>query len=162
MEEEKAQSVQDMLGPEVKDSFVVCPHCGSELCYSQTVGEVETLTCLSCGFTTSNLMLDGSETEQKVRASHPNLYKELRFVDVHGYVWYPSVVSVPEAGMVYIDGSNAENWEWVMTPVRLATRRERRLKKLGAGPKYIALPNMTKRFGKEGFVEALAALGLFR
>lgn len=146
----------------IQDSFVECPHCGSKLCYTQTLPDgIETLTCLSCGFTTSNLMKDGSETEVKVREKHPSLYKDLRFVDSHGYVWYPSVVTVPEKGMVYIDGSSTENWQWVLTPFRIVTRRERRLKKLDPSVRFLAAPELTKRFGQDGFVEALSELGLF-
>lgn len=116
---------------------------------------------MSCGFTTSELMKDGSETEVEVRKNHPSLYKDLRFVDEHGYVWYPSVVTVPGVGMAYIDGSDKENWQWVVTPMMLLTRRARRQKHLGKGQKWIAVPEKTLKLGKEGFPEAMAALGLF-
>lgn len=153
MEENQVQDPQTF--------FVQCPHCGSQICYKQDVNGVETLTCMSCGFTTSELMKDGSETEVEVRKNHPSLYKDLRFVDEHGYVWYPSVVTVPGVGMAYIDGSDKENWQWVVTPMMLLTRRARRQKHLGKGQKWIAVPEKTLKLGKEGFPEAMAALGLF-
>lgn len=141
-------------------SFVTCPHCESNLCYHQDMGNgVEAMTCLSCGFTTTNQMLEGSEVEKAVSARYPRLYKDLRYRDIHGFVWYPAVVTVPEKGMVYIDGSDSENWEWVATPVRRLTRKERR-SGMYKNQEFIALPNQTKRFGKNGYMQALAALGL--
>lgn len=146
---------------QVAKQFVVCPHCGSQLCFHQQVGEnVEAMTCLSCGFTTTNQMLEGSETEKAVSAKHPTLYKDLRFKDVHGFVWYPAVVTVPGVGMAYIDGSSTEDWEWASTPMRKLTRKERRSGRYG-NQEYIAVPSQTKKFGKEGgFVKALDSLGL--
>ena len=151
---------------QVADTFVQCPHCGSRLCYSQVVGkteqgeDIETLTCLSCGFTTSNQMLEGSETEKAVSAKHPSLYKDLRFKDVHGFVWYPAVVTAPNVGMVYIDGSSTEDWEWAFTPMRKLTRRERRSGKYG-DQEYISIPVATKKFGQDGgFIKALDWAGL--
>lgn len=143
------------------DNFVVCPHCGSQLCYHQEVGEnVEAMTCMACGFTTSNQMKEGSEEEKAMSARYPSLYKDLKFVDSFGYVWYPAVVTVPGAGMVYIDGSNTENWEWASTPMRKLTRKEKR-SGMYKNQEWVAVPAQTRKFGKNGFVQALASIGLF-
>lgn len=145
---------------QVVQAFVMCPHCQSNLCYHQDMGNgVEAMTCLSCGFTTTNQMLEGSETEKAVSANYPRLYKDLKYVDIHGFVWYPSVVTVPGAGMVYIDGTSAQDCEWASTPVRKLTRKERR-SGLYKNQEFIALPNQTKRFGKNGYMQALASIGL--
>lgn len=145
----------------VAKSFVVCPHCGSQLCFHQPVApDTEAMTCLACGFTTTNQMLEGSETEKAVSAKHPTLYKDLRFKDIHGYVWYPAVVTVPGVGMVYIDGSSTEDWEWAFTPMRKLSRKEKRSGRYGKN-EYISMPEQTQRFGKDGgFVKALDALGV--
>ena len=145
----------------VAKSFVVCPHCGSQLCFHQPAGpDTEAMTCLACGFTTTNQMLEGSETEKAVSAKHPTLYKDLRFKDVHGFVWYPAVVTVPGVGMVYIDGSSTEDWEWAFTPMRKLSRKERRSGRYGKN-EYISVPERTQKFGKSGgFVRALDALGV--
>ena len=145
---------------QVIDSFVVCPHCGSTLCYHEDQGEgVESMICMHCGFTTTNQMLEGSETEKAVTAKHPSLYKDLKFVDVHGFVWYPAVITVPGTGMVYVDGSSTEDWEWASTPMRKLTRKERRSGRFGQN-EFVAVPNATKHFGKEGFMQAMSSLGL--
>lgn len=160
MEEENVQLSSEEQ--KVKDSFMVCPHCGSQLCYHQDLGEgVETMTCMACGFTTSTLMQDGSDTEKKVSSQYPSLYKDLRFIDPTGLVWYPAVITVPGQGMVYIDGSNAADWQWAATPVRRLSRRERRHGRY-KGQEYIAVPEETKKFGQDGgFVKACAAINLF-
>lgn len=142
------------------DSFVECPHCGSQLCYHQNVGDAEALVCMKCGFTTSNLMKEGSETEKAVSGQYPTLYKDLRFVDKFGYVWYPAVVTVPGVGMVYIDGSSTEDWEWAATPMRKLTRKERRSGMYKENQEYLAIPAQTKKFGKDGYILALSSLGL--
>lgn len=143
----------------MEDGFVTCPHCGSQLCYAQNVDEQETWACMSCGFTSTTLMKEGSETEKAVSARHPNLYKDLKFVDKDGYVWYPSVVTVPGKGMIYVDGSNSEDWQWAVTPMRSLTKKEKRMKAY-AGKEYLTDIKGTKHFGKEGYVEAMAFLGL--
>lgn len=146
---------------EISNLFVTCPHCGSNLCYHQDMGQgVEAMTCLACGFTTTNQMLEGSPMEKQVTGKHPSLYKDLRFVDVHGFVWYPSVITVPGVGMGYIDGTSKEDWEWVVTPVRKLTRKERRSGRYSKDQEYIAVPQMTKRFGKQGYPQVLSELKL--
>lgn len=143
----------------MEDGFVTCPHCGSQLCYAQNVDGQETWACFSCGFTSTTLMKEGSETEKAVSAKHPNLYKDLKFVDKDGYVWYPSVVTVPGKGMIYVDGSDSENWQWAVTPMRPLTKKEKRMKAY-AGKEHLVDVRSTKYFGKDGYVEAMAFLGL--
>lgn len=146
---------------ETKDGLIRCPHCGSEVCYEQHIGDVTTAMCLSCGFTTTSQMQEGSEAEQAVFSKNPKLYKGLRFVDpATKLVWYPAVLAVPEKGMVYINGSTEENWQWTATPVRKLTRKEQRLKKY-QGQKYVADMKSSKFFGKDGFLEAATSLGMF-
>lgn len=160
MAEENINVLSD-VEQQLVNTFATCPHCGHTLCYHQDMGEgVEAMTCLHCGFTTTNQMQEGSEVEQAVFKRNPRLYRDLRFKDEFGYVWYPAVVTVPEVGMVYIDGTSEENWEWVSTPVRKLTRKERRSGLYKEGSEYIAVPAKTKKFGKDGYIEALASLGL--
>lgn len=159
MEEEVKLSAEEQ---QLKDNFMVCPHCGSQLCYHQTLEDgTETFTCMACGFTSSTLMKEGSDTEKEISKQYPSLYKDLRFVDPLGYVWYPAVITVQGVGMVYIDGSDSEKWEWAATPIRKLSRPERRHGRF-KGQQYRAVPEQTKKFGKEGgFVRACAHLHLF-
>lgn len=145
----------------MEDKLITCPHCGSNVCYAQKVDGQETAMCLNCGYTTTTLMLEGSETETQHFEKQPQLYRDLRFVDSEKHVWYPAVITLPERGMIYVDGTSIEDWEWVYTPFTRISRRERRLKKLDKNKQFKADSQNTKRFGKDGFIEAAAALGLF-
>lgn len=145
----------------IQDGFVECPRCHSNACYAQNIGNKETWMCLSCGYTSTTDMLEGSETEQVVSKKQPKLYQDLKFVDKDKYVWYPAVVTVPEKGMVYIDGTSTEDWEWVATPMRKLTGKEQRMKKY-KGKTYVADTDRTQRFGQEdGFIKAADAIGFF-
>lgn len=160
MEEEKVQlSTEEQ---KFSDNFMTCPHCGSQLCYHQEMGDgVEAMTCMACGFTTSNLMKSGTDTEKAVSAKYPTLYKTLRFIDPQGFVWYPAVITVPGVGMVYIDGSSNADWQWASTPMRRLSRRERRHGEF-KGHEYAAVPEETQKHGQEGgFIRACAAINLF-
>ena len=143
----------------MEDGFVPCPKCGSNMCYAQRIDDVETWMCFTCGFTSSTLMKKGSDTEQQITAKQAQLYKDLSFVDDAGYVWYPAVLTVPDKGMVYIDYNNGD-WDWVATPMRKLTPKEKRMKQY-KGKEYVANIKETKRFGKEGFMEAAVAMGMF-
>ena len=145
----------------MEDKLMQCPHCGSNVCYVQKVGAEETAMCMACGYTTTTMMKEGSQSELQVSRRQPILYRELKFVDSNGSVWYPAVITLPGVGMVYLDGTSKDNYEWVMTPFRKVTRRERRLRKLSKEQEYVADAANTQRFGKDGFVEAAAALGVF-
>lgn len=144
----------------IRDGFVECPHCGSSLCYTQNVNGEETWTCMSCGYTSTTLMKEGSETEQAVSARQPHLYQDLKFVDRDKYVWYPAVVTVPEKGMVYVSGTSLEDWQWAATPMRKLTGKEQRMKKY-KGSKYVADTEHTKFYGREGFIQAAVDVGMF-
>ena len=105
-------------------------------------------------------MKKDTDTERAVTEKQPHLYKDLCFTDPDGYVWYPATMTVPDKGMVYIDGTSAEDWEWAATPMRALTRKEKRMKQF-KGKEYIADTSRTKRFGKNGFMEAAVSLGMF-
>ena len=147
---------------QLSDAFVQCPHCGSSVCYSQKTEDGNTtLICMSCGFTTTSELKDGSEAEKKVFERYPSLYKDLRFIDKFGYVWYPAVIAVPGVGMVYIDGSNTADWQWCSVPSRKLTRHEKRSGRYPKDQEFVAITEHTKKFGQDGFAEAMASLGLF-
>lgn len=143
----------------IQEGFVTCPRCRSQLCYSQQVGSEETWMCLSCGFTSTTVMKQGTETEKQVSDRQPRLYKELKFVDNDEYVWYPAVLSVPEKGIVYLDGTSVEDSEWVGIPIRELTKKEKRMPQY-KGKKFLLDPKNTQHFGKDGFVLAMGSLGM--
>jgi hypothetical protein len=48
--------------------------------------------------------------------SFQELYKDLTFIDDNGYHWIPSTVNLPDKGMVYVNGTNKDNWKWTAVP----------------------------------------------
>lgn len=147
------------------DRFEVCPRCGSNMCYVQDLPDGnQTKICMTCGFSTNTQMKDGSETEQAISNKQAQLYRDLKFVDKEGLVWYPAVFSTPEKGMVYLDINKDEEGKpvlnWAATPMRKLTPKEQRSKKY-KGMKYVADTKNVKYFGIMGFMEAAVSLGMF-
>lgn len=146
---------------ERKDGFVECPHCGSNMCYAQSVGDQETWMCLTCGFSSTTLMKEGTESEKQVSERQPQLYQDLKFTDRDRYVWYPAVITLPEVGMVYLDGTSKEDCRWASVPFRKITFKERKLKKF-KGQQYVADMQKIQYFSKDnGFIEAAMSIGMF-
>lgn len=147
------------------DKFEVCPRCGSNMCYVQDLPDGnQTKLCFTCGFTTNTQMKEGSELEQATEAKQAQVYRDLKFVDQTGFVWYPAVFSTPDKGMVYLDINKDEEGKpvlnWAATPMRKLTPKEQRSKKY-RGMKYVADTKATKFFDIYGFMEAALSLGMF-
>ena len=143
----------------VREGFVECPLCKSQLCYTQNVDGQESWLCLHCGMTSTTLMKKGSESEKQVSERQPDLYKKHCRVDTDGYVWYPAVGSVPEKGMVFLNQDGVEQEEWVSIPVRELTKKERRMTEY-KGKSYVLCPQKKRGFGRDGFVDALNSLDI--
>lgn len=90
-----------------------CPHCGGNACFVQQVTEeVNTHFCFGCGYSTSTLMTEGSKLLADTLEASPELYKDLMFIDENTQAWFPSTVTLPNKGMVFLDGTAKENWRW--------------------------------------------------
>ena len=89
---------------------------GSNACYEQSFEqegkEVKTWLCFGSGFTTSTLMTEGSKTVQDLLETAPELHKDLLHKDKKGLIWMPATITIPEKGMVFLDGTSKKNWKW--------------------------------------------------
>jgi hypothetical protein len=95
------------------DNLIICERCGSDGCYVQEVNQdIKNYQCYGCGFMTNSIMKKDSQFLEEQMELLPNLYKELMGEDESGKVWMPSTVNLPEKGMVFANGSNADNWKW--------------------------------------------------
>ena len=95
------------------EKLVECKRCSSNACYEQQVNEeVTTWLCMGCGFTTSTLMTEGSTIVQQAIETSPELYKDLMSTDSDGRVWMPSTLTLPNKGMVFLDGTSKDSYEW--------------------------------------------------
>jgi hypothetical protein len=90
-----------------------CPICGIESSiFDVKMSGVDTQICQSCGYQTNKGMVDGTDFEQSLYDSQPELFKDLKLVDDNGFVWYPTVLNEVNQAMLFPDGKNADNWGW--------------------------------------------------
>jgi len=95
------------------DNLIICDHCGSDACYVEEVNaDIKTYFCYGCGFQTNSLMKEGEGFYEAQIETLPELYKDLMSKDEEGKIWMPSAINLPQQGMVFANGSNAENWMW--------------------------------------------------
>ena len=91
-----------------------CKRCKSSACNETVVDGTTYWHCMTCGFVSNtNLVLD-SEFEKNYKEGLPELYKSKRYVDSNDYVWYPSLLQNDSLGMLFLDGTNSEDSEWVV------------------------------------------------
>ena len=100
-----------------KDALVTCKRCGSNACYEDVINwsessEIRTYWCYGCGFMSNTLMKEGEEFLEKQVEVLPELYKDLIYEDEDGKKWIPSSVNKPKQGMVFLDGTNKDEWKW--------------------------------------------------
>jgi hypothetical protein len=141
----------------MEDKLVKCNHCGSELCYASPVNETSWLyNCSGCGFSSNDLLIDGEYDIEEYEAAMPELYKDLKSIDNENKVWYPIVV-MNEKGMVFIDGTDKDNWTWSGIKNRNLTQDEIDFYVLNKKevPPYKTDASSKQDFDKTGFLLAL-------
>jgi hypothetical protein len=140
------------------DNLITCNRCGSDACYVQEVNEqVKLYFCYGCGFQANTAMTRDSEFLQQQMEVLPELYKELMGEDENGTIWMPSVVNIPDKGMVFADGSNSFNWQWAAVKAILMPEEEK-AKFKAKGKEYDYKMDMTtlKHFPEREFMDALS------
>lgn len=143
----------------MRDQFTECSVCGSKLCYHQHLSETDfSKTCFSCGMTTTSFTTAGSEQDKTIMSQAPELYKELRTVDDAGLAWYPATISIPEKGMVFMEGRNISEAVWVA--VKQVPVPESESKKFKGQTHKMDMKNAV-RFKRDEYTEALNAIGFF-
>jgi len=141
------------------DKLVDCKRCGGNACYEQQVNEqVTTWLCWGCGFTTSTLMTEKSEIVQQAVETSPELYKDLMFEDKSKLTWLPSTLTLPEKGMVFIDGTDKSNWKWAA--VKAIPLQETDKKATKDQTHKMDMKNV-KHFEQRDFMTAAEHIGMF-
>ena len=144
----------------MEEKMSICPHCGGNACYEQQVSEeVTTSFCFGCGYSTSTLMVEGEDLVAKTLEASPELYKDLMFTDEDKKVWFPSTVTLPKKGMVFLDGTSKDNWRWA-SALAVEISEEERAKFPKDQTHKMDMKNI-KHFEKEDFMESLDAIGFF-
>ncbi len=144
------------------DNLTTCERCGSDACYVQEVNQdVKLYFCYGCGFQANTAMKRDSEFLQQQMEVLPELYKELMGEDENGTIWMPSVVNIPEKGMVFADGSNGQNWRWAAVKATLMSEEEKtKFKEKGKEYDYKMDMTTLQHFSERDFIEALSYIGI--
>jgi hypothetical protein len=144
------------------DNLTTCERCGSDACYVQEVNEqVKLYFCYGCGFQANTAMTRDSEFLQQQMETLPELYKELMGEDENGTIWMPSVVNIPDKGMVFADGPNGQQWNWAAVKATLMSEEEKtKFKEKGKEYDYKMDMSTLKHFSERDFMEALTYIGI--
>lgn len=141
------------------DKLVECKKCGGNACYEQNVGEdITTWMCMGCGFTTSTLMTKDGEVVKNAIETSPELYKDLMFEDNDKRVWLPATITLPEKGMVFIDGASKQEWKWAAVK---AIPLQEGDKKVSEGQTHKMDMKNVKHFKQKDFMDALENIGFY-
>jgi hypothetical protein len=81
--------------------------------------------------------------------------------DENETIWMPSVVNIPDKGMVFADGPNSQNWKWAAVKATLMSEEEK-IKFKSKGKEYDYKMDMTTltHFSERDFIEALSYIGV--
>jgi hypothetical protein len=144
------------------DNLTTCNRCGSDACYVQEVNEqVKLYFCYGCGFQANSVMTRDSEFLQQQMETLPELYKELMGEDENGLIWMPSVVNIPDKGMVFADGANGQNWRWAAVKATLMSEEEKaKFKEKGKEYDYKMDMTTLTHFPERDFIDALSYIGV--
>lgn len=146
------------------DRIEICDHCGSEVCYKNRINDEITLSsCLSCGFISNTIWKSNSELFNQQMELFPELYKVITHQDINDDYWVPNLVHIHDKGMVFVDGTNEDDCEWVgVKAIKIPKSEKEKYKKVKSTQKLTHKPDMTtkKGFGKGGYLQALNYIGV--
>lgn len=96
------------------DNLITCPKCKvQESCYVIPINEFHnSYVCFNCGFQTSDLMREGEFDFEEYEKELPELYKDIKYVDEQGRVWYPHIINIEGKGTVFANGASKDEWQW--------------------------------------------------
>jgi hypothetical protein len=177
---------------EFLDFLVVCPCCGSDACYQSEFttqdGKITSWICMTCGYTSNTTMVADSKVIKDLEKNTAQLIidnKQIHNVDGVDLIWYPTVITMPEKGMIYPeplkefhqfvdveteDGNIAKtvrkDWSWVVVKAIPVKEEEKEKYPIPnqKGEFYKTRMDMknSKRFGKLEFMDAAEELGMFK
>ncbi len=143
-----------------KVNLGICPRCGSDACYENNLGaDYKVYMCYGCGFTTNTLMTENSEFLEEQLEVLPEVYKDLVYVDGEGLNWIPSTISLPEKGMIFVNGASADKWNWSSVPAKELTEEE--LPNFPEGSTHKMDMKKVKHFDERDFIEAMDYIDMF-
>ena len=150
------------------EEIINCPKSGRDLCYkTQVTPDISNYMSLSCGFWTNSLMKENEDFYKTQIETLPELYKDLAWTDPNTeLVWIPNTVNISDKGMVFANGTNAQNWKWAAVKAIQIPEDDRKNHpipgKSGEFMEYkMDMANM-KIFDEYDYIEALDYIGIFQ
>ena len=142
------------------DQLTTCPKCGCDGCYKTPINEVKfNYFCWGCGFQTNDFMKEGEFDFTAYEEILPELYKDIKYTDEEGRVWYPITINLEDLGTVFLNGTSSTDCQWSAIKVIPLTEEEKAQPKF-EGKKYKSDAKSLKNFGND-FIEACDYLGVF-
>jgi hypothetical protein len=148
------------------DKIIICPKSGGDLCYeTQVTPEITNWMSLSCGYWTNSLMKEGKEFYNEQMSTLPELYKDLAWKDESTeLVWLPQIINEPQKGMIFANGTEANNWKWSAVKAIPVTEEDKNKYPIPKQPGkfYEWRMDMTtiQHFEEREFIDALEYIGL--
>ena len=147
----------------MKDQLVECKRCKGNACYEQNIEEnLQTWLCMGCGFTTSTVMNKGGQAHNNLLETSPELYKDLLFEDDTEKIWAPATITLPNKGMVFLDGTNEEEWQWAAVKTIPITEEDRKLKQFPKDQTHKMDMQNIKHFEQRDFMTALEHIDFYK
>lgn len=147
----------------MKDQLVECKRCKGNACYEQNIEEnLQTWLCMGCGFTTSTVMNKGGQAHTNLLETSPELYKDLLFEDDTEKIWAPATITLPNKGMVFLDGSNKEQWQWAAVKSIPITEEDRKAKQFPKDQTHKMDMQNIKHFEQKDFMTALEHIDFYK
>ena len=145
----------------LKDNLTICPCGKSDACYESDLGaDYKVSMCYGCGFTTNTLMNPDSEFLTEQLEVLPEIYKDLASVQDDGLTWIPSTINIEDKGMIFIQGTSVDDWNWVACPAKELTEEEKQ--NFPDDATYKMDMKNASYFKKRDFMEALDYIGAFK
>lgn len=145
----------------INDELITCKRCGSDACYHSQIDSVDTYMCWTCGFSTTSNHKENSDIVKELKKSLPELYKDLKFVDDQRLVWMPCIITLPDSGMVFIDGRTEDDYKWAAVKMVPLTEEEISSGKFKGDQLTKADFTTIKYFDKLDFMSAAEHIGIF-
>lgn len=140
--------------------LVICRRCGGNACLETKLENgLTTWIDFGCGFTASTEITKDSEQLRTIMLTAPELYKDLLFIDSQDIAWLPSTVTLPEKGMVFIDGTGKDDWAWSAVKAVKITEEEKN--RFPVDQKYKMEVRQAKKFSQSDFMDALSEIDFF-
>lgn len=98
------------------DRLTTCKHCGSHFCYEIYHESIISWKCFNCGFESNSNFINNTEVVNIFEDKLPSLYKDIKYLDDDGFVWYPMIINNPYKGIIFPDGTSKDKWEWCYAP----------------------------------------------